>query len=71
MSFSISVFVKSLRFEPVEIDLVNGKRDIVIGDRYERLALERVMRNRKESFYASKVDYLININETNDICWQL
>ena len=25
------------------------------------------MRNRKERMYASKVDYLIDINETNDI----
>ena len=65
------MFIESVRFEPVEIDLVNEKTDIVIGDRYERLAFERLMRNRKERFYASKVDYLININETNDIFWQL
>ena len=38
---------------------MNEKTDIVIGNRYERLAFERVMRNRKERFYASKVDYLI------------
>ena len=25
------------------------------------------MRNRNERFYASKIDYLIDINETNDI----
>ena len=70
-SFNNSVFVESIRFEPVEIDLVNEKTDIVIGDRYERLAFERVMRNRKERFYASKIDYLINIDETNDTFWQL
>ena len=58
------MFVESVRFEPVEVDLVNEKTDIVIGDRYERLAFERVMRNSKEMFYASKVDYLIDINET-------
>ena len=46
---------------------MNEKTDIVIGDRYERLAFERVMTNRKGMFYASKVDYLININETSDI----
>ena len=46
---------------------MNEKTDIVIGDRYERLTFERVMTNRKERFYASKVDYLENINETNDI----
>ena len=67
-SFSDSVFVESVRFEPVEIDLVNEKSDLVIGDRYESLAFERV---RKERMYASKVDYLIDINETNDIFWQL
>ena len=46
---------------------MNEKTDKDIGDSYERLAFERVMRNRKERFYASKVDYLININETSDI----
>ena len=51
---------------------MNEKTDIVIGDRYERLAFERVMRNRKEKMYASKVNYLIDINETNSIFfWQL
>ena len=50
---------------------MNEKTDIVIGNRYERLALERMMRYRKEMFYASKVDYLININEIHDIFWQL
>ena len=58
---------ESIRFEPVEIDLMNEKTDIVIGNRYERLAFERAMRNRKGMFYASKVDYLININEIHDI----
>ena len=58
---------ESIRFEPVEIDLMNEKPDIVIGNRYERLAFESAMRNRKEMFYASKVDYLININEMHDI----
>ena len=67
ISFSDSVFAEPVRFKPVEIDLVNDKTDIVIGDRYERLAFKRVMRNRKERMYASKTDYLIDINETNDI----
>ena len=49
----------------------NEKTDTVIGDRYERLAFEKVMRNWKERMYVSKVDYLIDINETNDIFWQL
>ena len=46
---------------------MNEKTDIVIGNRSERLAFKRVMRNRKRMFYASKVDYLININEIHDI----
>ena len=46
---------------------MNKKTDIVIRNSYERLAFERVMRNRKERFYASKVDNLININEIYDI----
>ena len=46
---------------------MNEKTDIVIGNIYERLAFERVMKNRKGMFYASKVDYLININEIHDI----
>ena len=49
-SFNNSVFIESIRFEPVEIDLMNEKTDIVIGNRYERLAFERAMRNRKECF---------------------
>ena len=31
ISFSDLVFVKPVRFEPVEIDLMNDKTDIVIG----------------------------------------
>ena len=46
---------------------MNEKTDIVIGNRYERLTFERVMKHRKGMFYASKVDYLININEIHDI----
>ena len=46
---------------------MNEKTDIVIGDRYERLAYKRVMRNRNERMYARKVDYLMDINETNSI----
>ena len=46
---------------------MNEKIDIVIGNRYDRLAFERVMRNRKERFSTSKVYYLININEIHDI----
>ena len=47
----------------VETDRVIG----VIGDNYERLALNRVMRNRNERMCASKFDYLMDINEISDI----
>ena len=67
ISFTDSVFVESVRFESVKIDLVNEKTNTVIGDRNERLAFEKVMRNRKERMYESKVDYLIDIHETNGI----
>ena len=46
---------------------MNEKKNIVIGDIYERLVFERIMRNRKERMYASKVDYLIDMNESNGI----
>ena len=42
--------MESIRFETVEIDLMNEKTDIVIGNRYERLAFGKVMRHRKECF---------------------
>ena len=50
---------------------MNEKTDIVIGNRYERLVFESAMRNRKEMFYASMVDYLVKINEIHHIFWQL
>ena len=46
---------------------MNDKTDRVIADRYEKLAFERVLRNRKERMNARKVDYLIDMNETNGI----
>ena len=67
ISISDSLFAEPVRFEPVEIDLADVRTDRVIGDKYERLAFERVVRNRKERLYTSKVGYLIDINETNDI----
>ena len=64
--FSNSLFVEPVRFESVEIDLVYVETDRVIGvigDKYERLAFNRVMRNRNERMYASKFGYLMDINE--------
>ena len=50
--------------------MVNGKTDRVIGDRYETLALDKVMRNRKEGQYVGKDDSMTDmtdITETSDI----
>ena len=49
---------------------MNGKIDRVIRDRYERLALDKVMRNRKERQYVGKDDSMTDmtdITETSDI----
>ena len=49
---------------------MNGKTDRVIGDRYEKLALDKVMRNRRERQYVGKDDSMTdmtNITETSDI----
>ena len=49
---------------------MNGKTDRVIRDRYENLALDKVMRNRKERQYVGKDDSMTdmtNITETSDI----
>ena len=49
---------------------MNGKTDRVIGDRDEKLALDKVMRNRKERQYVGKDDSMTdmtNITETSDI----
>ena len=50
---------------------MNGKTDNrVIGDRYEKLALDKVMRNRKERQYVGKDDSMTDITditETSDI----
>ena len=48
ISSSEPLVTESVSFDSVEIDLVNGKTDRVIGDRYKKLALDKVMRNRKK-----------------------
>ena len=40
---------------------------IVIGDRYEKLALDKVMRNRKERQYVGKDDSMTDITKTSNI----
>ena len=52
-------------FYPVEIDLVNGKTDRVIRDRYEKLALDKVMRNRKERQCVDKDDSMTDMTDLN------
>ena len=45
-------------------------KQIVIGDRYEKLSLDKVMRNRKERQYVGKDDSMTDmtdITETSDI----
>ena len=56
---------ESVRFDSIEIDLVNGKTDRVIGDRYEKLALDKVMRNRKERQCVHKGDSMIDMTDLN------
>ena len=41
--------------------------DRIRGDKYKRLAFERMMRIRKEKMYANKINYLMGMNGTNDI----
>ena len=56
---------ESVWFYPVEIDLVNGKTDRVIRDRYEKLALDKVMRNRKERQCVDKDDSMTDMTDLN------
>ena len=45
----ISLYEEPVKYDPVEIDLVDVKTEKVIGETYERLAFKRVMK---------KVDYM-------------
>ena len=42
---------------------MNGKTDRVKGDRYEKLALDKVMRNRKERQYVGKDDSMTDMTD--------
>ena len=42
-------------------------KQIVIGDRYEKLALDKVMRNRKERQYVGKVDSMTEMTDITEI----
>ena len=54
---------ESLRFDPIEIDLVNSKTDRLIRDRYEKLALDKVMRNRNERQCVDKDDSMTDMTD--------
>ena len=64
---SVSLYAEPVKYDPVEIDLVDVKTDKVIGDTYERLAFKRIMKNRDNRLYANKIDYLMNTNEASDV----
>ena len=63
----ISLYAEPVKYDPVEIDLVDIKTNKVIGDTYQRLAFKRVMKNRDNRLYANKIDYLMDTNEANDV----
>ena len=63
----VSLFAEPVKYDPVEIDLVDVKTEKVRGDTYERLAFKRVMRNRDERLYANKIDYLMDTNDASDV----
>ena len=63
----ISLYEEPVKYDPVEIDLVDIKTDKVIGDTYQRLAFKRVMENRDNRIYANKIDHTMDTNDASDI----
>ena len=63
----ISLYADPVKYDPVEIDLVDIKTDKVIGDTYQRLAFKRVMKNRDNRIYANKIDYMMDTNDASDV----
>ena len=63
----ISLYAEPVKYDPVEIDLVDIKTDKVIGDTYQRLAFKRVMKNRDNRLYANKIDYMMDTNAASDV----
>ena len=63
----ISLYEEPVKYDPVEIDLVDVKTDKVIGETYERLAFKRVMKNRESRIYANKIDYLMDPNDASNV----
>ena len=63
----IPLCTEPVKYDPVEIDLIDIKTDKVIEDTYERLAFKRVMKNTDNRLYANKIDYLTDTNEASDV----
>ena len=51
----ISLYEEPVKYDPVEIDLVDVKTEKVIGETYERLAFKRVMKNRKVGYMPTRL----------------
>ena len=60
-------YEEPVKYDPVEIDLVDVKTEKVIGETYERLAFKRVMKNRESRLYANKIDYLMDTNDASNV----
>ena len=63
----ISLYAEPVKYDPVEIDLVDIKTDKVIEDTNQRLAFKIVMKNRDNRLYTNKIDYLMDTNEASDV----
>ena len=63
----ISLYEEPVKYDPIEIDLVDVKTEKVIGETYERLAFKRVMKNRESRLYANKIDYLMDRNDASNV----
>ena len=63
----IPLYEEPVKYDPIEINLVNIKTDKVIGDTYQRLAFKRVMENRDNRIYANKIDYMMDTNDASDV----
>ena len=63
----ISLYEEPVKYDPVEIDLVDVKTEKVIGETYERLAFKRVMKNRESKLYANKIDYLMDTTDATNV----
>ena len=63
----ISLYEEPVKYDPIEINLVDIKTDKVIGDTYQRLAFKRAMGNRDNRIYANKIDYMMDTNDASDV----